>query len=45
MVSQICTLGLALLLVIAFYSRLVPLKMKPLPGKSARYKEGVFYAM
>ncbi|KAK6039586.1 hypothetical protein COOONC_22910 [Cooperia oncophora] len=45
MVTQICTLGLALVMVIVFYHRLVPLKMKPPPGKAAKYKEGVFYVM
>ncbi|KAK6009271.1 hypothetical protein OSTOST_25825 [Ostertagia ostertagi] len=44
-VTQICTLGLAHVLIIAFYHRLVPLKMKPVPGKAAKYKDGVFYAM
>ncbi|KHJ96798.1 hypothetical protein OESDEN_03233 [Oesophagostomum dentatum] len=45
MVVQICTVTFALLLVIIFYKRLVPLQMKPLPGKSAKYKNGVFYTM
>ncbi|KIH56141.1 hypothetical protein ANCDUO_13682, partial [Ancylostoma duodenale] len=38
MVTQICTLGLALILTIVFYKRLVPLKMKPALGKAAKYK-------
>ncbi|RCN35826.1 hypothetical protein ANCCAN_18295 [Ancylostoma caninum] len=45
MVTQICTLGLALLLTVVFYKRLVPLKMKPALGKAAKYKNGVFYTM
>lgn len=45
MVTQICTLGLALLLMTVFYKRLVPLKMKPALGKAAKYKNGVFYTM
>ncbi|ETN76999.1 hypothetical protein NECAME_00525 [Necator americanus] len=45
MVVQICTLSIALLLVVVFYKRLVPLKMKPAQGKSAKYKHGVFYTM
>ncbi|EPB67057.1 hypothetical protein ANCCEY_13855 [Ancylostoma ceylanicum] len=45
MVTQICTLGLALFLTIVFYKRLVPLKLKPALGKAAKYKNGVFYTM
>ncbi|VDL72390.1 unnamed protein product [Nippostrongylus brasiliensis] len=45
MLTQIVTLTIALLLVIIFYNRLVPLRMKPLPGKPAKYKNGVFYAI
>ncbi|KAL6738150.1 hypothetical protein Aduo_011729 [Ancylostoma duodenale] len=45
MVLQICILCFAFMLVIGFYKRLVPLQMKPAPGKSAKYKNGVFYTM
>ncbi|KIH59226.1 hypothetical protein ANCDUO_10557 [Ancylostoma duodenale] len=45
MVLQICILCFAFILVIGFYKRLVPLQMKPAPGKSAKYKNGVFYTM
>lgn len=45
MVVQIGILCFAFLLVIVFYKRLVPLQMKPAPGKSAKYKNGVFYTM
>ncbi|VDO77783.1 unnamed protein product [Haemonchus placei] len=45
MVTQIGTIGFALLLVIVFYNRLVPLKLRPDPGKAAKYKDGVFYTM
>ncbi|XGW29448.1 hypothetical protein V3C99_008901 [Haemonchus contortus] len=45
MVTQICTLGLALVLVIVFYQRLVPLRLKPEPGKATKYKDGIFYVM
>ena len=45
MVTQICTLSLASLLVLVFYRRLVPLRLKPDPGKSAKYNDGVFYTL
>ncbi|VDM83278.1 unnamed protein product [Strongylus vulgaris] len=45
MVVQICTIGLALLLVIAFYKRLVPLRMKPPMGKYLFHHTGYKYVM
>ncbi|EPB66590.1 hypothetical protein ANCCEY_14318 [Ancylostoma ceylanicum] len=39
MVTQICTLGLALLLTVVFYKRLVPLKM-PVPVKETTNDDG-----
>ncbi|XGW29451.1 hypothetical protein V3C99_008903 [Haemonchus contortus] len=45
MVTQIGIIGFALVLVIVFYERLVPLKLRPDPGKAAKYKDGVFYTM
>uniref|UniRef100_A0A8R1HY09 MFS domain-containing protein n=1 Tax=Caenorhabditis japonica TaxID=281687 RepID=A0A8R1HY09_CAEJA len=42
---QSATILIAFLLMLVFYNRLVPLKLKPKPGKPAAYKNGVFYSM
>ncbi|KJH43777.1 transporter, major facilitator family protein, partial [Dictyocaulus viviparus] len=38
MMSQIFAIGFALFLIVVFYGRLVPLKLKPSPGKATKYK-------
>ncbi|VDP46898.1 unnamed protein product [Heligmosomoides polygyrus] len=45
MVTQMVTILFGLLLMAIFYRRLIPLKMRPKRGKSAKYKNGVFYTM
>ncbi|VDM56632.1 unnamed protein product [Angiostrongylus costaricensis] len=45
MISQIVTIGFALILLIAFYNRLVPLKLKRKAGKAMKYKRGVVYIL
>ena len=44
-VTQMCTLTIALVLMIIFYKRLTPLIMKPTTGKTAKYDHGVFTVM
>ncbi|CAD6191201.1 unnamed protein product [Caenorhabditis auriculariae] len=44
-VTQICTLSVAFLLMAVFYRRLHPLLMKPKIFQKAVYKGGVFYAL
>ncbi|CAI2352047.1 unnamed protein product [Caenorhabditis sp. 36 PRJEB53466] len=44
-VLQSVTILIAFLLMLVFYNRLVPLRLKPKPGKAAEYKNGVFYSM
>lgn len=44
-ILQSSTIFIAFVLMIVFYKRLVPLKLKPNNGESAAYKNGVFYSM
>ena len=42
---NLISLSIGLFLLIAFYSRIVPLKMRPAAGVPTAYKRGIFYRM
>ncbi|KAF1755651.1 hypothetical protein GCK72_012101 [Caenorhabditis remanei] len=44
-ILQSSTIFIAFVLMLVFYKRMVPLKLKPKNGESAAYKNGVFYSM